>query len=206
MTDFVIALVERLGYGGIAALMLAEALFPPIPSEVVMPFAGFAAARGNLTVAGVVAAGTVGSLLGALLLYGVGALFKEEKIAHWIEQHGKKIGIRHRDVLAAQHWFDRNGKRAVLIGRVIPGVRSIISLPAGLRRMKLRHFLVYSALGSIAWNIGLAGSGYLLGDAYKHLERLMGPVSAAIALLLSIGFAIYIWKRHKKQKKEDTDQ
>jgi membrane protein DedA with SNARE-associated domain len=200
MTEAVIQLIESMGYLGIAGLMLLEIVFPPIPSEIVMPFAGFAASQGNLTISGVILAGTIGSVVGSLLLYGLGALIHEEKIQRWIEKFGRRIGLHHKDVIHSQQWFDRNGIRAVLIGRVIPGIRSIISLPAGMRRMKIRTFLIYTTIGSTIWNIGLAGSGYLLGDAYAQVEHMLGPISKIVAILLVLAVGVFFWRRSLETK------
>jgi membrane protein YqaA with SNARE-associated domain len=131
MFDWITGLVERTGYVGIALLMLAENVFPPIPSELIMPLAGFAAAQGELGMAGVVAAGTAGALAGALLWYGLGRWVGLERLKRWAAEHGRWLTVSPDDLDRAAAWFGRHGGAAVLVGRLVPAVRTLISVPAG---------------------------------------------------------------------------
>ncbi|HEX2528910.1 MAG TPA: DedA family protein [Geminicoccus sp.] len=187
MFDWITQLVQQTGYAGIAFLMLLENVFPPIPSELIMPLAGFSASRGQLNIVGVIAAGTFGSVLGALFWYYVGKWVGVERLKAWAGEHGRWFTISPDEVDQANGWFERHAGLAVLIGRLVPAVRSLISVPAGIANMSLPAFLAYSTLGTGAWAGLLAGAGYLLGGQYEKVEAWLNPVSnvifAAIVLL-----------------------
>jgi membrane protein DedA with SNARE-associated domain len=188
MFDWITGLVDRTGYVGIALLMLAENVFPPIPSELIMPMAGFTAARGELTMAGVVLAGTAGSLLGALLWYYVGRWVGLERLKRWAGKHGRWLTIAPEEVDEAAAWFDRHCGKAVLVGRLIPAVRTLISVPAGVAGMTLPKFLAYSALGTALWTVHLTAAGYLLEDQYRKVGEYLDPVSNVILGLIVLGY------------------
>ena len=188
MFDWITGLVERTGYLGIALLMLAENVFPPIPSELIMPMAGFTAARGALNMVGVVVAGTVGSLAGVLLWYYIGRWIGLERLKRWAAKHGRWLTISPEEVDEAAAWFDRHCGKAVLIGRLIPAVRTLISVPAGVAGMGLTRFLTYSALGTGLWAALLATAGYLLEDQYQKVDDYLNPVSDVILGLIVLGY------------------
>ena len=188
MFDWITGLVEQTGYLGIALLMLAENVFPPIPSELIMPMAGFTAARGELNMVGVVVAGTAGSLAGALLWYYIGRWVGLERLKRWAAKHGRWLTISPEDVDEAAAWFNRHGGKAVLIGRLIPAVRTLISVPAGVAGMALPRFLAYSALGTALWTALLAAAGYLLEDQYQKVGDYLNPVSNVILGLIVLGY------------------
>ena len=188
MFDWITGLVERTGYLGIALLMLAENVFPPIPSELIMPMAGFTAARGALNMVGVVVAGTVGSLAGVLLWYYIGRWIGLERLKRWAAKHGRWLTISPEEVDEAAAWFDRHCGKAVLIGRLIPAVRTLISVPAGVAGMGLTRFLTYSALGTALWTALLATAGYLLEDQYQKVDDYLNPVSNVILGLIVLGY------------------
>jgi membrane protein DedA with SNARE-associated domain len=188
MFDWITGLVDRTGYLGIALLMLAENVFPPIPSELIMPMAGFTAARGELSAVGVVAAGVVGSLLGALLWYHVGRWVGLERLKRWAGRHGRWLTISPEEVDEAAAWFGRHCGKAVLIGRLIPAVRTLISVPAGVAGMALPKFLAYSALGTALWTALLTAAGYLLEDQYRRVGEYLDPVSNVILGLIVLGY------------------
>ncbi|CAM4187031.1 DedA family protein [Deinococcus marmoris] len=197
MVDWIQNLMDSLGYLGIVLLMVLENVFPPIPSELILPSAGFAASRGDLSLVGVVLAGTLGSVLGTLPLYYIGRVFSEERLVAWADQHGRWLGLRGKDVRKADAWFDRHGPKAVLFGRMVPGVRSLLSLPAGMSEMPLRTFVLYSAIGSALWATLLTGAGYLLGDHYEKVGEYMAPASKIILAALLIAAAVWFVRRRQ---------
>ena len=180
MFEWVTGLVERTGYLGIALLMLAENVFPPIPSELIMPLAGFTAARGDLNLVLVVLAGTVGSLLGAVFWYYVGLWVGCARLKRWTAAHGRWLTIAPEEVDQAAEWFRGRGAWAVFIGRLIPAVRTLISVPAGISGMPLGPFLLCSGLGTVVWSGLLAGAGYLLEDRYNAVSGYVNPASNVI--------------------------
>ena len=145
MSAWVLGIMAKFGYFGIIFAMFAENIFPPIPSEVIMPAAGFAAAKGDLSIILVILAGTLGAVLGALPLYYVGRVFDERRLVAFTEKYGKYLFVKPADITAANAWFDKHGKMAVFFGRMVPGVRSLISIPAGMNKMALLPFLALTA-------------------------------------------------------------
>lgn len=186
--EFVRAWIERiilqLGYPGIALIMLIENLFPPIPSELVMPLAGFLSGRGELIFVGVVVAGTVGSVLGALSLYGLGWWAGEPIIRRFVRQYGRFFLLDEAELDRVLAIFDRYGEAAVGVGRVIPLVRSLISLPAGMNRMPLSRFLLFTTLGSSVWTLVLATSGLLLGEHWEDVLTLIDRYQKLVIVIL----------------------
>ena len=166
-------IVLWLGYAGIALIMFLETVFPPIPSEMVMPFAGIVSAEGKLDFSLVVVAATVGSLAGALLLYFLGAAVEPERLRRWIGRYGRYAMIQEADFDRSQRFFEKRGDLVIFFGRLIMLVRSLISLPAGVVRMHIPKFLFYTALGAGMWNTGLAAVGYLLGENWHDVIALI---------------------------------
>ncbi|MEW6422818.1 MAG: DedA family protein [Deinococcota bacterium] len=197
MADWVQNLMDSLGYLGILLLMIVENLFPPIPSELIMPSAGFAASRGDLNLLLVIAVGTLGSVLGTLPLYYLGRAFGEERLVQWAERYGRWLTLRGEDIRRADAWFDRYGAGAVLFGRLVPGIRSLLSLPAGMSEMPLPKFLLYSAIGSGLWASALAGAGYLLGENYDQVEQYLAPVSRAVLAVVVVAATVWFVRRKK---------
>ena len=194
MAEWVIRAVESLGYLGVAGLMFLENVFPPIPSEVIMPLAGFASRRGTLWFWGVVVAGTVGSVLGQLPLYYLGYYFKRERLRKLADKHGRWLTVDAGSIDKSAAWFDRHGGGAVLLCRFVPGVRSFISIPAGMARMNLGAFLLYSTIGMGVWTLALAAAGYALGSQWDRVSDYLGPVSTAVVVgvaVLAIGWYAY---------------
>lgn len=181
-SDWIVDFIHQGGYLGVAALMFAENIFPPIPSEVVMPVAGLAASQGELALGAVIVAGTAGALAGQLFWYWLGYRIGDEGLKAFAARHGRWITMTPRDVDRADAWFDRHGAKAVLIGRMIPGVRTLISLPAGLSEMPVRRFLVYSTIGTTAWTAALASAGYTLGEQFEGVSSRVGPLSTGVLL------------------------
>ncbi len=187
-------LVGRLGYGGIILTMLIESIFPPIPSELVLPFAGFAAAQGQLTLWGAYLAATIGAMLGAIFWYVAGRTVGEKTLTRLVAKWGKPLGFSVKDVEKAQGWFMKHGNKAVFFGRMIPGIRSLISVPAGLSKMPFWLFMVWSSVGTAIWSIILITAGYILGDHYESVAHIVDPLSKIILVVVvlgSIGFVAY---------------
>ncbi|MFH7028106.1 MAG: DedA family protein [Heteroscytonema crispum UTEX LB 1556] len=203
MTDWIKHTIESLGYLGIAALMFVENLFPPIPSELIMPLAGYTAnlPGTKLNIWGVFFAGLVGSVLGALVWYYPGKFLGEERLKAWADKYGKWITVSSKDITKATRWFNRQGSKAVLIGRLVPGVRTLISVPAGIGNMPLLPFLFYTTVGSAAWVGLLTYSGYMLGSQYELVDKYLAPVSKIVFGGLVLAFVVWVVKRKRKNRK-----
>ena len=188
MDVWITEFIESAGYLGVALLMIAENVFPPIPSELVMPFAGFSAARGALSLPGAIVAGTMGSLLGALPWYAAGRWVGEGRLERFAARHGRWLTLTPADVAGAQRWFGRHCGKGVLFGRLVPAVRTLISVPAGVARMSLARFLALSAAGSLLWTGALAGLGYALGGQYGRIAGVLGPVTNTLVGILVVAY------------------
>lgn len=198
MKEWVLETMSSLGYVGIGLLMFLENLFPPIPSELIMPLAGFTAAQGKMQLLPAIAAGVIGTVLGAFPWYYLGKVVSEERIKGWADRYGKWLGISGADIDKANHWFDRHGKKAVLLCRMVPGVRTLISLPAGINAMPMLPFLLFSTIGTILWVTFLTMAGYFLGNNYELVDEYLAPVSKIVAVTLVI--ALIIWVIRKRTK------
>lgn len=188
--------IHSTGYLGVVLLTFAENIFPPIPSEVIMPLAGFMASQDRFTFAGVVVAGTLGSVLGALPPYYLGRLVGEERLKELADRHGRWLTVSGRDVERARRWFERHGAAAVFFCHFVPGVRSLISVPAGVGRMNPAAFLACTAAGAGLWVAALAALGYFLGANFRRVEEYLDPVSYVV---LGVVVALYVARviRHK---------
>lgn len=206
IAEWVLNTMNSLGYVGIAFLMFMENLFPPIPSELIMPFAGFTAAQpdGKLAIAPAIIAGVLGTVLGAFPWYYLGKIMGETRIRGWIAKHGKWIGISVEELDKTQRWFQKHGKKAVLFGRLVPVIRTLVSLPAGFSNMPMAQFLIYSTIGTLGWVSLLTGIGYWLGVQkldYHLVDQYLSPVSKAIAVLLMLVFGVWVVRHWNKRKK-----
>lgn len=192
--------MTSLGYWGIGLLMFAENLFPPIPSELIMPLAGFTVAKGNMNFSLAILAGIVGTILGAFPWYYAGKFIGEERLKNLADRYGKWLTISSRDIDKANRWFERRGGLAVFLCRLVPGVRTLISLPAGINGMHLLPFLLYSTIGTTLWVTALTYTGLVLGDNYELVEKYLGPVSKIVLLILIAWFALWIGRRIMRRK------
>lgn len=181
MFEWITGFVEQNGYLGIALLMLLENVFPPIPSELIMPMAGYTAAQGHLNLALVIIAGAIGTVSGALFWYFVGRWVGCERIRSFARRHGRWLTISADEVDLARDWFRRHCGKAVFIGRLVPTIRTLISIPAGIAEMELPKFLIYTTAATLIWIGMLAGAGYLLGSRYEDVSHWLNPVSNVIA-------------------------
>ena len=197
MSDWAAQTLHSLGYPGIVALMCLENVFPPIPSELIMPLAGFLTTQGQFSLPGVILAGMLGSILGALPLYAVGYLQGEDRAKDWADRYGAWLAVSGKDVEWAKNWFDRHGRKAVFFCRLVPGVRSLISIPAGFVRMPLTPFLLYTALGTGLWATLLAFAGRLLGEGYTQVETYLGPVAYGVLGIVVISWIVRVVRRKR---------
>ena len=197
MTDWIISIMEQLGYFGIALLMFLDNVFPPIPSEVIMPSAGFAASKGQLLLSGVIIAGSIGSLVAAALLYWVGRRIPNQSIFNWVDRYGKYLFIKSEDVKKALDWFEKYGHRVVFFGRMIPAVRSLISIPAGMSHMPFWKFMLYSGVGTIIWTTFLACVGYYFGNNIELMQQIFSRVGYVIIAIVFILVAYFFYKKSK---------
>lgn len=200
MADWVQGLMDSMGYLGILLLMILENLFPPIPSELIMPSAGFAAARGDLSLPIVILMGVLGSVIGTLPLYYIGRAFGEERLVAWADKHGKWLTLSGKDIRKADDWFDQHGTKAVLFGRMVPGIRSLLSLPAGMSEMPMPKFLIYSAIGSGLWATALVMAGYVLGENYDRVEQYISPISKIVLAAVVVAAVAWFLKRRREQQ------
>lgn len=201
MQDTITNIITSLGYWGIGLLMFAENLFPPIPSELIMPLAGFTVAQGEMDFTLAVLAGVVGTIIGALPWYYAGKLIGEQRIKNLADKYGKWITVSSKDIDKVKRWFDRYGNNAVLFGRLVPGIRTLISLPAGINEMPVVPFLIYSTIGTTLWVIFLTGAGYLLGNNYELVEEYLAPVSKGVLVLIVVAFAVWIFRKKQQAKR-----
>ena len=205
MENLIIQIMNNYGYIGICLLILVENVFPPIPSELILTFGGFMTTNSNITVIGVIIAATIGSLLGAIILYYIGKILNKERLIAIVNsKYGKWLKIKPKDVEAADKWFNEKGNKTVFFCRFIPVVRSLISIPAGMSEMPLVKFIVYTVLGSTIWNTTLVCVGAFAGDKKDYILSLLNEASHIVVILLIISFlGIVFWFyriRGKKRK------
>ncbi|MDP6193025.1 MAG: DedA family protein [Prochlorococcaceae cyanobacterium ETNP18_MAG_1] len=195
---------QWMGYVAIFAAMFLENLFPPIPSELIMPLGGFYVQQGQLQFLPVVLAGLLGTVIGALPWYGIGRLINEERLEVWLSRHGRWIGISPEELARSRRWFSRYGTALVFWGRLVPGIRTLISVPAGIELMPMLPFLIWTTAGSLIWTLLLTGAGLALGESYSNVEVWIDPVSKVVKVALvvavlagGIWLALRIWRRSR---------
>ena len=190
LASFVIAVIGSLGYGGIVLLMAIESACIPLPSEIVMPFSGYLVSRGDLQLWAVAVAGAVGCVLGSLAAYGFGAWGGRPLVM----KYGRYVLVSHHDLELADRWFARHGDVTILVGRLLPVVRTFIAFPAGVSRMALGKFVAYTFVGSLVWCWGLAWIGERLGDHWDSLGMYFHRFDAVIGALILAGAAWWVWR------------
>ncbi len=191
MAEFIFRWIEGGGYLGIFALMLLETMFPPLPSEVIMPLAGVVATRGHLGLPWVIVAGTAGAMVGNIIWYVAAKALGLERFRPLIERYGRWLTLDWAEIERAHRLFDKHGGALVFVGRLLPTVRSLVSIPAGLLNMRFVPFLLWSTVGSALWTAGLALAGWMLGSQFEHVETVLGPLSLAVIFVLG---AWYLWR------------
>lgn len=204
MENWVIEIMDQFGYIGVFLLIMLENLFPPIPSEVILTFGGFMTTTTNMTVLGVIVFSTLGSVLGALLLYGIGMLLEEKKLTAIIDKYGRFLRLTNEDIHKAYAWFDKYGPWAVFLCRLVPLIRSLISIPAGSVRMNIVTFLLLTTVGSLIWNSVLINVGAAVGASWEtivdYMDIYSNIVYAVLALLAILFILLYIRKKFWKSK------
>jgi LPXTG-motif cell wall-anchored protein len=190
--------VRTAGYPGIIAAMVAENVFPPIPSEIVLPLAGYEVSRGSLVFVWTVLAATLGSLLGAYVLYAIGFFGGRVVVLRW----GRLLRVREADLTRSEGWFERWGDWVVLVGRIVPLARSLVSIPAGMFRMPLVRFTLLTTIGSLLWNFVLIMAGYQLGRQWEDVTRIVGRYSdiAALAVAIALVGGLFWLLRRRRNK------
>ena len=191
MNSWVVNLIEQSGYLGVGFLMFLETIFPPIPSEIIMPVAGVAAAKGELELSLVIVSGTAGAMLGNIFWYLAARALGIERLRPVIDKHGRWLTVSWPEVQRAQRWFEGHGVAFVLLGRLIPTVRSLVSIPAGLLKMRFRNFLIASTLGTFAWTAVLAGAGFRLRSDFHEVDQYVAPAADAVLVVIVLG---YFWR------------
>lgn len=196
MTDLVFRLMEWGGYFGVALLMFLETVFPPIPSEVIMPLAGVIAARGEMSLPIVILCGTAGAMLGNIVWFGVAKWIGYERFEPLIRRFGRWLTLDWNEVERVHKLFDNHGSAIVFVGRMLPTVRSLVSIPAGLLKMRFAPFVLWSTLGSGIWTAGLAIAGWMLGQQFDQVETVLGPLSLAVigAVVLWYVYRVITWR------------
>lgn len=190
--DWVVEVMRTMGAPGVGLATALETVFPPVPSEVVLPLAGYTASLGHYGLVAAIVCATIGSLVGAFVLYWLGAVWGAERL----EATAERIPLLHaRDVERAIAWFGRNGRSAIFLGRLVPGVRSFISIPAGIDRMPLLRFAVYTTAGSLLWNTALIVAGYELGAQWHRVEAYVGEASVVVYAALGVAVLWFVVRR-----------
>lgn len=190
-------IIAALGYPGITLVMFLENIFPPIPSEIVMPFAGFLVAdNGEMTFPGIVIAGTLGSVLGALVIYYVGVWANDLVIRRFIRRYGRYFTVSEQDLDRALSFFDRYGEAIVFFGRLIPIIRSLISLPAGMKRMPLRRFLLFTALGTAIWTALLSAAGVILKENWEDILTFIDTYQMVTLVVVGAAVLVLVIRRY----------
>lgn len=197
LAGWVVGVVDALGPIGVGLLVALENLFPPIPSEVVLPVAGYVASQGRMSLAWAIVGATLGAVLGAWLLYLIGAGLGRDRIRRWLE----RIPLMEvEDLDRAESWFTRHGGAAVLIGRCVPVVRSLISVPAGIERMPMTRFLMYTTIGSAVWNSALVVAGYVLGAQWEDVGHYSDYLNYAVYAVIVIVVVRFVWTRLRRRR------
>ena len=204
MQEFIISLMGQFGYFGVFFLIALENVFPPIPSEVILLFGGFMTTYTSLNIALMVVAATLGSLLGAIVLYYIGKILNKERLKKIVSgKVGKVLRLKEKDIDMADHWFDTKGNKTVFFCRFIPIVRSLISIQAGMSEMPMAKFLLYTTVGSAIWNTVLIVIGNRVGENWESILGVFDQYSHIVLILLILIFVLFIvWFYTKKQKKK----
>lgn len=203
MQTAIIDIMNEFGYLGIALLIAVENIFPPIPSEVILTVGGFMTTYTSMKIWGVITAATIGSILGALILYGVGRWLNPDRLDRWVDGRlGKLLHLKKEDIHRAEKWFERRGKLTVFFCRFIPIIRSLISIPAGISRMHMGVFILLTALGTAIWNIVLVYFGVFLGGSWKIAVEYMNTYSLITAIVFAVLAVILVFVFYRKRIKK----
>lgn len=193
--------MEQFGYVGILLMIALENVFPPIPSEVILTFGGFMTTYTKLTVPGVIIAATIGSVVGAVILYGIGRLLDVERLEKIVDRWGHILRVKKEDIRKADAWFDKYGYWTVLFCRMIPLIRSLISIPAGMSNMKFDMFLLFTTIGTLIWNVILVCVGAAVGDSWEKIVAFMdvySNIAYAVIAVVAIAFLFFFFRKRRK--------
>jgi membrane protein DedA with SNARE-associated domain len=202
VAEWAVSVMETLGAPGAGLLIALENLFPPLPSEVILPLAGFSASRGELSLTGALLWTTAGSVAGAVILYWIGALIGRERLRAVV---ARVPLLKLSDVDRTEAWFARHGGKAVFLGRMVPIFRSLISVPAGVERMPFRRFLLYTTLGSAIWNTTFVVAGYVLGENWHLIEDSVGVYSKVVLAVVAVAAAVFVVSRVRRARERDYE-
>jgi membrane protein DedA with SNARE-associated domain len=200
LAEWVTSVIETLGYPGLTILVALENVFPPIPSEVILPLAGFLTGQNRFSFPIVLFATTLGSLLGALLLYSIGAAIGQARVQRIVEKYGRWALLTPEDLTRAETWFDRFGPIAVFTGRLVPIVRSLVSIPAGYRRMPISQFVLLTGAGSLLWNGALVTLGWIFGENWHIIERYVGWLQYIVIAVVAVLIVRFVWLRLRQRR------
>lgn len=202
MQQFILHIIEQFGYFGVFFLILIENVFPPIPSEVILLFSGFFSTYTNLSVLYMIVASTLGSFLGAIILYYIGKIFNKERLKKIVNGRlGKILFLKEKDIDKADEWFDNKENKSVFFCRFVPIVRSLISIPAGMSEMPMGKFIIYTICGSMIWNTVLICLGYRLGSNWEYVLTILDKYQMVVIVILVIIFGYVIIKFYRKKRK-----
>ena len=205
MQDLIIEIMNNFGYIGVFLLIAIENIFPPIPSEVILLFGGFMTTYTSMNVVGVIIASTLGSLLGAIILYYIGKILNKERLKKIItSKPGKLLRLKPEDIDKADSWFDNKGNKTVFFCRFIPVIRSLISIPAGMSEMPMKKFLIYTTAGSLIWNTALTVAGSIVGENWTDILEIMDQYSHIIVIALAVLFIIALIIFYSKKRKKSN--
>lgn len=200
MEQWIINLMSQFGYFGVFFLIFIENIFPPIPSEVILAFGGFATTvpEYNMNMVGVIIAATLGSVVGALVLFWIGYKFNVDVIERFVARWGYILRLKVEDIEKADQWFEKRGYLAVFVCRMIPVLRSLISIPAGMAKMNFKYFLLYTFIGTLIWNIILVSAGAALGANWRNILTVLGTyqdLTFGVLALIAVGVLIWFIRR-----------
>lgn len=202
MQQFILHIIEQFGYFGVFFLILIENVFPPIPSEVILLISGFFSSYTSLSVFYMILASTLGSFLGAIILYYIGKIFNKERLKKIVNGRlGKILFLKENDIDKADEWFDNKGNKSVFFCRFVPIVRSLISIPAGMSEMPMGKFIIYTICGSMIWNTVLICLGYRLGSNWEYVLTILDKYKMVVIVILVIIFGYVIIKFYRKKRK-----
>lgn len=203
MTTWIFSFIDHFGYLAVILLIAIENVFPPIPSEVILSFGGFMTHQTKMTIFGLIIASTIGAVIGALILYWIGTLLDQERLEKlFAHKLFKRLGFKKEDVTRSIQWFNHHGIKAIFFGRCIPVIRSLISIPAGIAKVKLSKFLVLTTLGSLIWNTVLIGLGSFMGSKWEVIVIVFEEYSLIVVALLSISIIYFGFSWYKKRIKK----
>lgn len=200
MIDWATEIVESIGLWGVALLVALESVVPPIPSEIVLLLAGFNVEQGNFSFFGAVFASTIGSLIGALILYALGAFVSEDRLTWLLHKVGRFVGFTKKDIDRGFDWFERHGAKIVFFGRLLPLVRSVVSVPAGAARMPMGRFLLWTAVGSAIWNLVWVAIGRALGNQWEKADVWAGTFQIVVLVLLALVAVAFIVRNLSRRR------